>query len=747
MLSDELFLNKKRWITNVSEDEEDKIKKEDEVVTILKPELPEFHNDLVRRLSNITNDSNLFQFQLDKSSLEMTENSFHISIINQSDAEDLRRLNFSFYEQGILRISISDHINDQMKTYNNFPQMRQKKFKIEVGDNYIVVPIENCIEYDETSYIHNKFLKKEFDSIVIRVYLKPIEIEYINGEVILQKINLSEVLEHNCLHCTHYNVDYCCGIPEHMTKVELEDDNYILFNTDEFGYNLSRGIPLYGSIPLMHTFHRLDILQEKRRFVSSLLLDNPSRILINLKTDSINNSKKYSKWLCDWNNFEFYLFSDYIENIFFKLCKITGFTYFPPLNSLGYHHSRYGYQNFEDALNTLIKFDVYDIPLDFFWLDIDHTEGKKYFTWNSENGYGEENLSNFFHMLKIRHRNLVTIIDPHFSTDKNYYIGSSLVKNGLVVLNKDKNPYIGECWPGESFWADFLNKNIQKIFNDFYKYEIYFKNQDFIHTWNDMNEPSVFNREELGKTFPMDNLHFDGNNFVEHSQIHNIYGQYNHKISNIALSNRYNNKSRVFVLSRSIYTGSQQFGFHWTGDNTATIEHLKYSLDMLSTLSYCGISLAGADVGGFNKDCDCYLLAFWHEVGIFYPFFRAHSNESANRREPWKFSDHSFERIRNAVKLRYNLLLYIYTQVYINSLTGRPLLSKVDKSIYSFVEDFYFVINYDKSKSPKYKKFNFYNFTTGHRISLNGSKRINMKKPLCYYIREGIILPWINKPT
>ena len=29
------------------------------------------------------------------------------------------------------------------------------------------------------------------------------------------------------------------------------------------------------------------------------------------------------------------------------------------------------------------KFDEHDIPMDIMWLDIEHTDGKKYFTWDA----------------------------------------------------------------------------------------------------------------------------------------------------------------------------------------------------------------------------------------------------------------------------------------------------------------------------------------------------------------------------
>ena len=40
-----------------------------------------------------------------------------------------------------------------------------------------------------------------------------------------------------------------------------------------------------------------------------------------------------------------------------------------------------------------------------------------------------------------------------------------------------------------------------------------------MYTWNDMNEPSVFNGPEV--TMPKDMVHVDG---VEHREVHNMYG-------------------------------------------------------------------------------------------------------------------------------------------------------------------------------------------------------------------------------
>jgi len=52
----------------------------------------------------------------------------------------------------------------------------------------------------------------------------------------------------------------------------------------------------------------------------------------------------------------------------------------------------------------------------------------------------------------------------------------------------------------------------------------------------------------------------------------------------------------------------------WTGDNTGDWAHLKASLPMLLSLNLVGITLSGADVGGFFKNPDAELLTRWYQV-------------------------------------------------------------------------------------------------------------------------------------
>jgi alpha 1,3-glucosidase len=83
------------------------------------------------------------------------------------------------------------------------------------------------------------------------------------------------------------------------------------------------------------------------------------------------------------------------------------------------------------------------------WLDIEHTDGKKYFTWD------DRKFSDPLEMIQnltIVGRKLVTIVDPHIKKDPGYWIHKDLTALGLYVKNKNGNDYEGWCWPGKRFF-------------------------------------------------------------------------------------------------------------------------------------------------------------------------------------------------------------------------------------------------------------------------------------------------------
>jgi alpha-glucosidase (family GH31 glycosyl hydrolase) len=130
--------------------------------------------------------------------------------------------------------------------------------------------------------------------------------------------------------------------------------------------------------------------------------------------------------------------------------------------------------------------------------------------------------------------------------------------------------FTANCWPGLSAWIDYLNTNAAEFWKSLYLRKN-FKGSNYLYgTWNDMNEPSVFNNsteiDQMG--MPMNNTHIQADGtIVQHRWVHNAYGALQQRASWEGLYARDNGTQRPFVLTRSTFFGSQRYGAMWTGDS------------------------------------------------------------------------------------------------------------------------------------------------------------------------------------
>lgn len=121
-------------------------------------------------------------------------------------------------------------------------------------------------------------------------------------------------------------------------------------------------------------------------------------------------------------------------------------------------------------------------------------------------------MKKFLSDFKQKGRTLVSVIDPHILQNEEYHVAEVLNKGSKIsslnidclVLDETQKPYVGDCWPGLSNWADFLNPEIKPIYKQLFRDEEYFLESDNLHVWIDMNEPAVFGTEEA--TLPKDTL-------------------------------------------------------------------------------------------------------------------------------------------------------------------------------------------------------------------------------------------------
>jgi alpha-glucosidase len=193
--------------------------------------------------------------------------------------------------------------------------------------------------------------------------------------------------------------------------------------------------------------------------------------------------------------------------------------------------------------------------------------------------------------------------------------------------------------------------------------------------WNDMNEPSVF--ESPGGTMPDDVMHrLDDGSARPHPALHNVYGMQNARATFDGLR-RLQPDVRPFVLTRAAYAGTQRYAATWTGDNSATWQHLAQSVPNLLSLGLSGYALAGDDIGGFIGSPSPDLLTRWYQLGAFNPLFRNHAATDTRPHEAWVDGPEHEALRRAAIEERYRLLPYLYTVAEENARTGAPIMRPV----------------------------------------------------------------------
>ncbi|XP_034119570.1 neutral alpha-glucosidase AB [Drosophila albomicans] len=466
------------------------------------------------------------------------------------------------------------------------------------------------------------------------------------------------------------------GIPEHADSFALKStsgtDPYRLYNLDVFEYIVDSKMALYGSVPVLygHGPQRtagvywqnaaetwVDIYTAETNVVSSL---------VNFVSGSRKSTPPAAHFISESGIVDaFIMLGPQPMDVFQQYTALTGTHDLPQLFSLAYHQSRWNYNDERDVTTVSAKYDEFNMPMDTMWLDIEYTDGKRYFTWDKFKF--PEPLTMIKNLTELG-RHLVVIIDPHIKRDNSYFFHSDCTEKGYYVKTREGNDYEGWCWPGSASYPDFFNPVVRDYYASQYHLSKFKTVTEDVMIWNDMNEPSVFNGPEI--TAPKDLIHY-GN--WEHRDVHNLYGHMHLMGTFDGLQKRDPNQ-RPFILTRAHFAGSQRYAAIWTGDNLADWSHLQHSIKMCLTEAVAGFSFCGADVGGFFGNPDSELLERWYQTGAFLPFFRAHAHIDTKRREPWLFPERTRLIIRSALLKRYSYLPLWYTSFYELEQTGAPVI-------------------------------------------------------------------------
>jgi len=443
------------------------------------------------------------------------------------------------------------------------------------------------------------------------------------------------------------------GLGDKVKSYDRRGQRYVLWNTDPYGWDPVSSDPLYKSIPFL-------LFLDSGR-AHGLFIDNPARASVDVGASDAGVLVYQADRAPEW---DLYLFGGPDpKNVVAAFTQMTGRMPLPPRWALGYHQSRWSYLSSTEVRNVAGQLRSDQIPADAVWLDIDYQQGFETFTVN---GTTFPDFGSMISDLGAEHLHVVAITDPGIKQQAGYPPYDSGEAADVFIKTDGGTEFVGMAWPGGCVFPEFTLSRVRSWWGALYQS---FVAQGVAGFWDDLNEPTTFL-----SSIPDDAPHrLDDGSVIDEVTAHNVYGLLDARATNEGVGTL-RPALRPFVLTRAAYAGSQRWAATWTGDNSATRDHLAVTIPQLINLGVSGQVFAGADVGGFMGCPDPDLLAEWTELGAFQPFFRNHSAQGTCRREPWVDGPAVEDRIRAAIERRYRLLPYLYTVFEEASRTGLPVM-------------------------------------------------------------------------
>lgn len=443
------------------------------------------------------------------------------------------------------------------------------------------------------------------------------------------------------------------GLGEKAARLDRRRGRFTLWNSDTPGY-VEGTDPIYQSIPFY--------LGLEDGAAYGLFYDNSHRTTFefgHLSQESVD-------YAAEGGLLDYYFFAGpSVKKILGRYTELTGRMPLPPLWALGHQQSRYSYYPARTVERVVSEYRRRDLPLDVVHLDIHYMDGYRVFTWDQDRFPDPAGLTARLAAQGVR---AVTIVDPgvKHQPEGGYPVFDEGLAHDYFLRRTDGSLYIGEVWPGQSVFVDYTKADARRWWGDWHRTLL---DAGVAGIWTDMNEPSDFidKTGETQKDVVFDDL-----------GARTLYGRNRNTFAlNMARATyeglaRLQPDRRPFVITRAGYAGIQRYAVVWTGDNNATFDSLALNLPMFASLGLSGQPFVGADIPGFIGRGDGELLARAYQVGIFAPFCRNHGAIDQYDHEPWRYGAPYEDIVRKYLKLRYQLLPYLYTGLEEAHRTGVP---------------------------------------------------------------------------
>jgi alpha-glucosidase len=545
------------------------------------------------------------------------------------------------------------------------------------------------------------------------------------------------------------------GLGEKAARLDKRRGQFTMWNSDTPAYKEDTD-PIYQDIPFY--------LGWQPGGVYGIFFDNSYRTHF----DFGGESPEYAAFVAEGGEMNYYFFwGPAMKKIVGRYADLTGHLPMPPKWALGNQQSRWSYFPDKVAEEVVRRYRAEDLPLDVLHLDIDYMNEYRVFTW-SPHGYPDP--SAFTAALRKQGVKVVVIVDPGVkyqppapgggraatkpelaAQSESYYVYNDGLAKDYFLKRADGKLWIGAVWPGKAVYADFTMEAAANWWGGLHRAYL---DHGVAGIWNDMNEPSDF-LDQTGKT-QMDVVFSDGGANSPYAANRNLFALTEARATYEGLTGLRPNE-RPYVITRAGYAGIQRYSTMWTGDNTATWDAMALSIPMFETLGLSGEPFVGADAGGFIGRTDAELLTRWYQIAFLTPFCRNHAQRDAYDHEPWRFGTYYEDIIRRYLKLRYQMLPFLYSALEEAHRTGvpmfRPLILNYQNDANVLDIDDEFMIGGDLLAAPILKpgqssrlvylpEGTWVDYWTGRQIA--GHHMIHADAPLetvPLYVRAGAIIP------
>lgn len=321
---------------------------------------------------------------------------------------------------------------------------------------------------------------------------------------------------------------------------------------------------------------------------------------------------------------------------------LTGDTALLPRYALGNWWSRY-YEYSEDSYIELINkfeedripFSVAVIDMDWHLVDIDKKYGSGWtgYTWNKQLFPDPERFIKQLHT-----KGLKTSLNVHPADGVKGH--EEMYIDMAKYLNKD---YAKE----EQIPFDITDKKFLKAYFQYLHHPNEEIGIDF--WWIDWQSGDISKVKGLDPLWMLNHYHY--------------------------LDIKKENK-RPLIFSRYAGIGSHRYPIGFSGDSIISWKSLQFQPYFTLTASNVGYGWWSHDIGGHMLGVrDDELSLRWLQFGVFSPIMRLHSYKSPFAgKEPWSYNKETETIMGNYLRLRHELIPYIYSMNYINAFEKLPLI-------------------------------------------------------------------------